>query len=162
MMRIYRYFLILFLLLGCSSTKSPSTHSIAEIKPPAQETFFYDFDHFFGDKVALQDKSNHIKQLYIKLNFPPKHKFISETKSRIRLFTKDKLIDTFFIDQNEEAFTIEKKIEADKVYAELNLYYCREGAQGLCLMKNVLYEISLNPNLSPNDLTLNYTIPDEP
>ena len=125
----------------------------------SQEKFFNP-DAFFGERIDVGGtKSARINSIRLILQFPRDHKMLFHAKPSMKLFTQEgKFIKEFPIRKNSSSFTLNKRIPSEKLYCEVELYYCREGSEGMCLLKNLLFEIKLDKNLPADDIFLAYTV----
>ena len=157
--KIFLFFGLNFILsaLSLSCAQTSKTLNLTS----RQDTFI-DLDHFRGDKIALHgEHSSQIKNIHLKLELPDGHKILIDAGSSLRIFFKEgRASGTFPLHDLDENFVINEKFSDDKIFAELILYYCREGERGLCLMRNVLFEITLDGALPPEDLSIHYAVPE--
>ena len=120
-----------------------------------------DLTRFIGDKITLSGThSNKIKNIRLSITLPSNHKILRDARSYLRLFSREgRVVGTFYLHELSETFTVNENFPSDAAYIGLTLYYCKEGAQGLCLMKNILFTVSLDDALPPEDLQINYSVP---
>jgi len=137
-----------------------STLQIRDEKPKEQNIVF-DFNNFIGDKVILDRKqAAAIQNLNLSLDLPKEHKILAKANPFIRLFTKDgTILKTLDIKENMDSYYVDQDIMSDTLYAEMVLYYCREGKEALCLVRNVLFQIPLDRGLQSSNLDLSYKVP---
>ena len=121
----------------------------------------FKLEDFIGDRISWPNPlSAQLKNLTVNLIFPPQHRLLDEANPHIQLFTQDgKFNETFVIKGAVSKIEVNKEINADLLYAQLDIYYCREGALAVCLIQKVLYEIPLVHNKSAEDLDINYQVP---
>jgi hypothetical protein len=129
----------------------------------AEEDFVFNFDQFIGDRIVLPEyHSSTISDFTVDVTFPPQHMLLPKAKPYARLFTKDnKLLKTLTITGEHNSITVDTTLEEEMIYAEVSLFYCRVGEQGICLMRNLLFEVYLDPQLPAENLTINYIVPDD-
>ena len=126
----------------------------------AAENPTFDPDHFFGQRIAFQGtKSANVRTIRLVLQFPRGYKMFFHAKPSMKLFTKEGVfIKEFPIEKNSDSYPFDEGIPSEQLYAQIGLYYCKEGEEGMCLLKNLLFEITLDKNLSADDIFLTYTI----
>ena len=148
---------------GCLLAKSEEgVPSVTEnILAEAVKAPEFQFEDFVGDRILWPQRvSAQLRNLTVQLIFPPEHKLLNEAGPHVQLFTMDgKFNETFAIAGAVSQIKVGKRVNADVLYAKLDIYYCREGALPLCLIKNVLYEIPLVRNQDPEDMNIIYQIP---
>ncbi|OGX30998.1 MAG: hypothetical protein A2787_02660 [Omnitrophica WOR_2 bacterium RIFCSPHIGHO2_01_FULL_48_9] len=124
-----------------------------------------DFNKWNGTKVKIsQPQAARINQIIVDVKFPPQHELLTDVtpKPHLRLYNSaGKQLAAFDLTGPSQKFKFKRQIKSDKLFAELTLFYCKTGDQGLCLMKNVLFEVSLDKKLPQQDLTLNFEVKDE-
>ena len=83
----------------------------------------------------------------------------------VYLFTQDGRFSEkfYFKNRSDNTFKVNKELPSstDSLFIELNLFYCREGKQGLCLTKKVLMEAPLTSMSESSDWTLIYKVEEE-
>ena len=145
------YFLLLFslhsLISGCVS--SEIINHERNIDP----------NSFIGEKILFRRaSSSQIKNLKLNISFPVECSLLSEANPSIRLFTQKRFVKSFTIVGAVSTFVLDESIDEDLLFAELSLFYCKEGDQGLCILKSVLFEIMIDDQLPAGDLDLEYIV----
>lgn len=116
-----------------------------------------DLANFRGDKIRSESIAPTANQLKFKFVIPETYKLNDLAPSQIRLFSEDgKLIESQPVKNLEQTLGI-KEITSDKIYADIVLYYCQKGNEGLCLIKNLLYEIPIEEDGKTN-IELEYQV----
>ncbi len=115
----------------------------------------------FAEKIRLQcPQSADISDIHLQLEFPEGYELLIKAKPYLRIFTADGQIDDKLdITSLTPSFKIAQEVPSDMLYAELNLYYCKHGDEGLCLIRNILFEIPLQKSNQPRQLKLAYSVP---
>ncbi len=133
---------------------------IAVLPASAAENSTFDAENFFGQRIAFQGiKSAQVRTIRLVLQFPRGYKMLFHAKPSMKLFTKEGVfLKEFLIKKNSDSFLLNQKISSEQLYAQIGLYYCKEGDEGMCLLKNLLFEISLDKNLPADDIFLTYTV----
>ncbi len=116
-----------------------------------------------GTKIVLRKKySPNIRNLKLNLILPAGYQFLASANSQVKLFTKNrKLVKSFKISDLNADLVLNKSIVSESLSAEMMLYYCRQGDQGVCLIKNIIFEIPLDRQSDLNDIVLKYELPAE-
>lgn len=119
----------------------------------------------FQKRIAVTPSSQRIGQVVLDVRLPTGCKFLSAGKSRLKIFSKDKKqIASFKVRTLNGRFKLNKKIAADVLFGSIDIYYCQEGAESMCLMKSLLFEVPLTApakDSKPNDILLLYEFPQE-
>ena len=139
------------------------TVSLSKAGTHEEEIDKYKFieSEFVGERITLKgSQSSLLIGVTVNLQLPKNHKLLLKAKPNIQLFTRNELIGKFTIQNNTSNFLIGKEILSDKLFAELDLYYCREGNTGLCIIKKVLYEIPIRKGVESQMLKIQYTVKD--
>ncbi len=127
----------------------------------SQESFQKEIDNYLGERIKVSQQAPlKIKTLNLSIKFPPNHKIAEEAKPQLKLFTLKQLIGNYSITAPKTHLAINRRIKTDKLYVDMALFYCREGQQGMCLFKNVLFEISVDKEVKEGDLELRYEVED--
>ncbi|HEX2869200.1 MAG TPA: NHL repeat-containing protein [Ignavibacteriales bacterium] len=124
-----------------------------------RKAFAFNEKDFHGDKEVLSGVNlSKLKAINLNLSFQNNYGLNHEAPSKIRIFSKDGKINL------EKNITSPKmKIDlaglngTDKLYSEMVVYYCKEGNEGLCLIKDVLFEINNSPE-GRDRLEINYNL----
>jgi len=116
---------------------------------------------FIGERITLKESyPAQIKNLNLNISLPEQYELLSKAGPEIRLFTREEFIQGFEIVSTRNTFELDETITTDYLYAELSLFYCRDGNQGLCINKQVLYKIPINDQLPASNLDLEYIVED--
>jgi len=95
----------------------------------------------------------------LNLALPSGYKLNDLAPNQMRIFTED---GAYLIEQNINATDILTEITIpenyNKLYAEVAIYYCRKDDEGLCLIKDVLFEINNSSTRKLNSINLSYTL----
>lgn len=136
-----------------------STLALRGLEPSAKQAVSP--ENFTGERISVSSPiSSDLHALNLMIKLPPFYKLLDKAPSQARLFTKGAEIKKFPIRQEQETVPIDGVLSGDKVYLELNLYYCRQQRSSVCLFKNVLYDIPLKKNSRLKNLTILYQIKD--
>ena len=121
-----------------------------------------DVTNFFGERVSLsQPQSSTIEKLRLSVQLPADYKLLVKANSKIHLFTLDgKFSKKIPLKETSSIFSINREIHSDKLYVELALYYCKQGKEGLCLIKKVLFDVPIQKSSKPEELILDYQVPE--
>ncbi len=132
------------------------------IQANSQKTLF-DPSQFFGERLKLADPiSRKVNQINLNLGFPLGYKLIDETPSKLKVYTQvGEKIAEFSFKKESALFKLNKTIKSNGLWIEVSLYYCKQTDTGLCLMRNVLYEVPLEFKKKKENIHLKYTLPDE-
>ena len=149
-------------ILGCVSATDQLRSESLKSDISEEEAFYFDFDSFMGEKIVLEEKhSAQITKLNLKITLPDQYQLLPKANPTARLFTKEQdLLKTIPITETMSSSPINEIIVSETLYAQLSLFYCRDAPKGLCIIKEVLFEIPIDKQLSPSDLELSYTVPD--
>jgi len=120
----------------------------------SSDTAFYErginLDEFFGEKITLKENhSTQINNLNLRIYLPDQYKLLFKANPKVELFTKEELVQSLGIVNAVSTFELNETIVADFLFLKLSLFYCKEGKQGLCISKKVLFEVPLVRNCPP-------------
>ena len=126
-----------------------------------QNAFAFDPKQFNGEKIDIAVKQPaKISGINFILTLPLGYKLLPEAKPNVKLYTSDgKAIAQMDVHNGINSVGLHKKLKGDKLFAELALYYCKEGEVGMCIFKTVLLVILLDQNLPKNNLRISYDVP---
>ncbi|MGE5353336.1 MAG: thioredoxin-like domain-containing protein [Acidobacteriota bacterium] len=124
-----------------------------------KKPFAFNEKEFNGDKEVLSGVNiSKLKTMSLNLSFQNNYELNHEAPSKIRIFSPDGKVNL------EKSITSPKtEIDlsglngVDKLYSEMVVYYCKEGNEGLCLIKDVLFEINNSPE-GKEQLDINYNL----
>jgi len=121
----------------------------------------FDPEKYVGDYQKLdQPHSQAIDWVYLNLNIPEGYRLLPNFNQRLRIFTPDEAFSWTFRITNEKSmvplFTL---LNADRLMAEVKLFYCVSGNNALCVTSRVMYEIPLVDTGTAEDLILVYILP---
>ncbi len=113
-----------------------------------------------GDRVTiLREFSDHIDKIKLRISLPPGHKFLVEGMNHFRIYSADgQVFKSFKIKDLNSNLTVSDTILSSHAYAQVTIYYCREGDKGMCKVKTVLFDIPLKASPEHRDWDLSYTI----
>ncbi|MDP4175856.1 MAG: thioredoxin-like domain-containing protein [Bacteroidota bacterium] len=122
--------------------------------------FVFNKSDFKGETKIVNDVNlAMLKNINLNLTLPAGYHLNSLAPSELKVFSKDGKINIGKkITSNNIMLDLENPGHIDKLYAEMVVYYCREGNEGLCLIKDVLYEINNSSSSKQEDLKLDYAI----
>lgn len=116
----------------------------------------FDINDYTGEIVKVGGVNfENLEQINFEVKFHEGYKINDIAESGVRIFTADGSLnlDAIFDDN-----TISKEINgaavAETIYAEAVIYYCREGNEGLCMIKDVLFEIKNDPESSSKEANI--------
>jgi hypothetical protein len=118
---------------------------IEKLNAKPQEKF--NIKDYKGEVVkAPKVNFSNLDSVSFELKLPEGYKINDLAESGVKIFTADGKVN---VDGVFSGKKLSKKVEgvssAGTLYAEVIVYYCREGNEGLCLIKDVLYEIDNDP-----------------
>jgi DNA-binding beta-propeller fold protein YncE len=124
-----------------------------------RKPFAFNEKEFQGDKEVLSGVNlSRLKGVSLSLSFQNNYGLNHDAPSKIRIFSRDGKVNV------EKSITSPKtEIDlpglngVDKLYSEMVVYYCKEGNEGLCLIKDVLFEINNSPE-GKEQLDINYSL----
>lgn len=124
-----------------------------------RKAFTFNEKEFNGDKEVVNGVNlSKLKTISLKLSFQNNYGLNSEAPSKIRIFSRDGKVN---VEKNITSPKTEIELSGlngtDKLYSEMVVYYCKEGNEGLCLIKDVLFEINNSPE-GREHLELNYDL----
>ena len=113
-----------------------------------------------GEQVSiLEAKPDNLNNLKLSITLPAGHKFLTEGLNSLRLYTENgKLFKSFKIKGLNSSLTVNDHIKSKRAFAQVTLYYCREGNKGMCMVKTILFTIPLKSNDQGADWELQYTV----
>ena len=124
--------------------------------------FQQDTNQFQGERIKIEPpRSNRIGQLIVTLKLPEGYELFRNANSHLKVFSADgKYSRQDKIFELKSNFPVYQEIHGDKLYVELILNYCKHGKDGMCLLKNILFEIPLvtkmNGEFIEEDIQLDY------
>lgn len=141
---------ILLIFLGSSFAYS---QPLCEIPPATSE-------QFFGDHVYIQHTfSSRIGRLKFSVVLPEGFQLLSKAGSTLKILDSDKkTVAQFPIKALQSSWKLNRVFGPDKFYVRVLLHYCRKGKAGVCLIKDVLFEIPLNSKTNLEDVALDYKV----
>lgn len=142
-------------------SKTVSTLKISNIGEKKEMQAFHPGDYNGKIQSAGMTDFSSLDSIRLKIELPKDYKLNPLAESAIHLFTPD---GSFNRSWKLEFTTLTKPVmagmQADTLYAELLLYYCREDNEGLCYIDNPLLEIK-NDKMQTSEketFTLNYHV----
>lgn len=125
-----------------------------------RKAFVFNKDEFRGERKEVNEINiGMLKTIDLKITLPDGYHLNPLAPSEVKVFSEDGKVN---IDKKITTSDIKVDInnvsKADKLYAEMVVYYCREGNEGLCLIKDVLYEINNSENAKGSSLKLDYVV----
>src|SRR5689334_1904779 len=129
------FLLILILILG-ASCKTTSSAVLPGTQAPR-------FDDKLAKRVVIEEPvSPQVNSLHLQLKMEDKLQILPDAAPFIALYSEDNnFVKKFTIEHGDEDFIVNEEFKGQKLLAKMALYYCEEGNLGLCLMKNVIFEI---------------------
>lgn len=122
-------------------------------------------DQYNGEiKTITEVNPKTLKQLQVSLELPDHFKINPLASSQIRIFMQNgELNQTKEIKSTDFNTTIDKQATSSPLYAEMVLYYCRDDNEGLCYIKNLLFEFKNGPGAkNVSHYTINYKVQNSP
>ncbi len=117
-----------------------------------------------AEKITLDTPhSYNIRKFNLTINLPSGYQLVNIADPHVLLHTKGSgLLRQFSLTAGKNSFVLNERVDANILYAELMLYYCtpKQQQKGICITKNVIFEIPLDTKLKPANLDLSYTIPE--
>lgn len=119
-----------------------------------------DTENFVGEWIKVKRTySSHIKSINLFINLPENHKLLAKARPYLRVFTPNGMLQEFPLQNLDDSYIFNQWILENTAYFELALYYCADTKEGLCLIKNIVFEVNLNGSLEPENINLSYDIP---
>lgn len=149
---------IMVFLMGCAGRSSQALD--AESKSTVRDERL-DLSTFIGERLHLSTvHPTSITRLKLNLVFPEGHKLLIDAHPHITLYSHDgRLLWKRDINEDQIEYSVNKNMSSPIFYAKVGVYYCKEGDQGLCLIQNILYEVTSSRSLPPGPLELEYYLP---
>jgi DNA-binding beta-propeller fold protein YncE len=124
-----------------------------------RKAFTFNEKDFNGDKEVLSGVNlSKLKTISLNLAFQNNYGLNHEAPSKIRIFSADGKVN---LEKNITSPKTEVELAGlngqDRLYSEVVVYYCKEGNEGLCLIKDVLFEINNAPD-GRERLEINYDL----
>lgn len=119
-----------------------------------------DPDGFRGPVVdAGQTNLEQLSAIDVQLTLPAGFKINPLAHSQLTLFTRDGSFQKT-VDLKDTGFRVPLSgpVEADTLYAEMALYYCREDNEGLCYIKDILFRIHQEAGNGGKAVKLKYEV----
>jgi len=115
---------------------------------------------YFHEVITLDElQSNRINNLTIDIKMPENYKLLVDAKPMVVLKQSNgEILKTLLLSKTRDEFTINKRIKGKELRAELHLFYCSIGNEGMCLIKNILYKIPVKKSKIEKSVNLQYTI----
>lgn len=136
-----------------------STLILKNLEKLNRKKFVFNKDDY---KDIIQVDNNNFKSakiLQLNLKLPKGYKLNELAPNQIRIFTAD---GAYVVEDSITSPVVKTKIDIpenyDKLYAELAVYYCRKDNEGLCLIKNILYEINHSEKRKNGQIRLDYVL----
>ncbi len=118
-----------------------------------------DLAKFTGQRITLNPHGSRIEDIVFDLEFPAEHELLKESDPYIRILTADgNIILESPINGTHLRIKLNEQIDAQKIYVDAVVYYCRHGKGTMCLFKNILFEVPLTPTQQPEDLNITYSV----
>ncbi|MGE5402445.1 MAG: hypothetical protein ACM3S2_18775, partial [Ignavibacteriales bacterium] len=133
---------------------------IEKLHKPAKIAAF-NKNNFNGEKKIINGVNlRALKNISLSLTLQKDYELNPQAPSQIRIFSEDGSINL-----NQKITAVNTSINAgslagkDKLYAEMVIYYCKEGSEGLCLIKDVLFELNNSDQNGTTAVNLSYDLP---
>ncbi len=115
----------------------------------------------FDGKTEKIDNINlsFLKEIKLHLKLPEGHKINPLAQSQIKFFTENGSINfTKDITSNNMEIKLDDLNNIPKLFAEMVVYFCKEGNEGLCRIDDVLFEFSSDKSVNKKEMELNYSV----
>ena len=109
-----------------------------------------------------QTYSQKVRRLHFKLSLPKDYRLLPKAGSEIVLTSLDgQFKKNFLIRRLNSAFHVNETFHVDRLRMDANIFYCKKGNKGLCLMKNVAFDVPLvvKEQNTPEDIQIDYVLP---
>jgi hypothetical protein len=114
---------------------------------------------FVGDHIVIkQNVSQKLKEIRLNVIFPPQYKLLDEAKSHVEIMTEHAVIKAVDVEKFPAVIKLKQKITEPYFMVKLLIYYCKDDETGMCLKKEVLYDITTSKRASLKTLNLDYQI----
>jgi sugar lactone lactonase YvrE len=117
----------------------------------------FNLNKFKGERIRLPARGA-INQFVLNLRLDKEYQLLKPTQSSIRVYNENLAFLTKTKIEEENTTLDLSQNDPNVAFIELTIFYCRHGKEGLCLIKNVLFEIPINGEPS-SDLNLEYNLP---
>lgn len=116
---------------------------------------------FKGEVVEINDVDlSSLDKIEVKFRLPVGYKVNTAAPNQMRLFTEDGNVSiSHNISEPEFSLDIKKLSSRKKIFAEAVVYYCRKDNEGVCLIKDILYEINSSRG-GRGSLVITYNLPE--
>lgn len=124
----------------------------------------FDTKNFIGERINLPIQySKKLHSVRFSVHLPENYRMLYDAKPYIRIFTKDGAFDSNNLITSEDMNIGLNHVfkEEDELFILAAFYYCRDGKEGLCLIKNLLYNATFDNYSKEMDVFLDYTIANE-
>lgn len=112
---------------------------------------------FKGEKRFLGTQGP-LKSIELDLQFANGYELLVPNQSSIRIYNSNgEFLLKKDIEMGKTTIPIAQLIDG-RVYIELTVYYCRHGQGGICLFKNILYELPIDAASSSHELKIDLTL----
>ncbi|HEX3072811.1 MAG TPA: thioredoxin-like domain-containing protein [Ignavibacteriales bacterium] len=115
----------------------------------------FDINDYHGEVVKVDGVNfDNLEKINFEVKLPEGYKINEVAESGVRIFTADGSLN---LDAIFEDNSINQEIDAaaaETIYAEAVIYYCREGNEGLCMIKDVLFEIDNDPGSTSKEANI--------
>ncbi len=157
--QVMAFVLTVALVCGCAGPASQSRSFSPGVGGPVEDRL--DLANYIGERLHLSaTQPAYISRLQLNLIFPEGHKLLGEAHPNVALYNKDgRLLWRHEISGSSEDYAVNRMMSTPLFYAKIGVYYCKEGDQGLCMIQNILYEISSSKELPSGPLQLEYQLP---
>jgi len=110
--------------------------------------------------ISLDPHSAYINTLILQLQFPQHYELLATAPSKIEVYgEKQGLMDTYPVTSALTRISLNRVMFPANIYLKLKLYYCRKTEQGLCLIKDVVFQVPIVRFRQPEDLNILYIVP---
>lgn len=104
---------------------------------------------------------SHLKSLKLQLTFPPDYKMVEDADSSLTLSADGREFGRWTIRDASSLWRTDLILPAGEASVELNLYYCRDTAEGLCLSDHAVLKVPVVSSEEFRDGSIRYAIPEE-
>ncbi|MGE5457952.1 MAG: thioredoxin-like domain-containing protein, partial [Methanococcaceae archaeon] len=125
-----------------------------------RKSFSFDRKNFDGEIRQVDNFNiNGLGRVTLKINLPDGYELNSLAPGELKVFTEDGKINlSTKVNSAISSVLAENKNFSGKLLAEALIYYCKEGNEGLCLIKDILFEFKNNENGKTGEALLEINI----
>lgn len=115
---------------------------------------------YLDEEQELSPVSTKFSGIQLEIKFPDGYKFLEDAPSQLTIASR---LDDF--ETNVDIHAISQFIPLEHIFSEgelnlrLDLCYCRDGEEGMCLIRRVSFRLPLKEEMPPQIMQLVYAVP---